>query len=179
LGPSMPVTVTALSVNLNSDLQGGERVTPIAKVMLAFGARLARELSAVAVMWTPGKIVSDPIFFAENVESYAKGEVFPVLVTVDFDYENDERTLRSIGLAWFSGQEFELRGCDLHGQDLVRRAVRLVHDIGTNGAVSVRQNVPDLNLENVIEMTPTQDGEVLLCEIISKSDSIMRATTVH
>ncbi len=159
LGPSMPVTLTALSVNLNADLKGGERVAPIAKAMLAFGARLVRQLSSVAVMWTPAKIVSDPNFFAENVENYAKGEVFPVLVTVDFDYEDDERTLRSIGLSWFSGQEFELRGGDLHGQDLVRRAVRLVHDIATNGAVAVRQHVPDLDLEKVIEIITTNIEE--------------------
>ena len=136
-----------LSVTLTEDLAGGERVAPIAKALLAFGARIVRHLSAQAVMWTPGKIISDPAFFAENVESYAKGEVFPVLVTVDFDYEDEECTLRSSGLAWFSGQEIELSGGGFQGQDLVRRAVRLAHDIGTNGAVVAHQLVPDLDAD--------------------------------
>ena len=112
-----------LSVNLTGDLAGGERVAPIAKALLSFGAMIARQLSAKAVMWTPAKIISDPAFFAENVENYAKGEVFPVLVTVDFDYEDEERTLRSSGLTWFSGQEIVLDGGDLRGQDLVRRVM--------------------------------------------------------
>jgi hypothetical protein len=179
LASSAPKALSALSIKLNADIAGGERVAPIAKAMLAFGARLVRQLSAAAVMWTPGKIVSDPVFFAENVENYAKGEVFPVLVTVDFDYENDERTLRSSGLAWFSGQEIKLHGGDLHGQELVRRAVRLVHDIGTNGAVTSPQRVPDLDPANTIDMVPVQEGDVLLCEICSKTDAIMQATTVH
>jgi hypothetical protein len=167
LASSAPKALSALSIKLNADIAGGERVAPIAKAMLAFGARLVRQLSAAAVMWTPGKIISDPVFFAENIENYANGEVFPVLVTVDFDYENDERTLRSSGLAWFSGQEIKLHGCDLQGQELVRRAVRLVHDIGTNGAVVANQMVPDLDIDKVIELTPVSDSSVLRCDIRS------------
>ena len=168
-----------LSVNLTEDLNGGERVAPIAKAMLMFGARIARRLSAQAVIWTPAKIISDAKFFAENVENYANGEIFPVLVTVDFDYEDEERTLRSSGLAWFSGQEIELTGGGFYGQDLVRRAVRLVHDIGTNGAVVADQLVPDLDADQVIEMTLQPQSNVLRCEIRSKTDDTARVAPVH
>ena len=178
-GTSVPGKSVLLSVNLTEDLSGGARVAPIAKALLAFGARLVRQLSAHAVIWTPGKIICDPVFFAENVENYVRGEVFPVLVTVDFDYEDEERTLRSSGLAWFSGQEIELSGGDLQGQDLVRRAVRLVHDIGTNGAVVAHQLVPDLDADKVIEMTPLAQSNVLHCKILSKTDEILRVTSVH
>lgn len=178
-GTLVPEKSVLLSVNLNQDLAGGERVAPIAKALLAFGARIARQLSAKAVMWTPAKIISDPAFFAENVENYAKGEIFPVLVTVDFDYEDEERSLRSSGLAWFSGQEIQLSGGGLQGQDLVRRAVRLVHDIGTNGAVASHQRVPDLDADKLIELTPQPESNVLLCEIFSKTDETARVTSVH
>ena len=97
-----------------------------------------------------------------------------MLVTVDFDYEDEEHKLRSSGLAWFSGQEIELSGGGLHGQDLVRRAVRLVHDIGTNGAVFAHQRVPDLDADKVIEMTLQPENNVLRCEILSKTDE-----TIH
>jgi hypothetical protein len=179
LAPSAPKALSALSIKLNADIAGGERVAPIARAMLAFGARIVRQLSAAAVIWTPAKIVSDPVFFAENVENYANGEVFPVLVTVDFDYADDEYTLHSTGLSWFSGQEIELRGGNLHGQELVRRAVRLVHDIGTNGAVTGAQQVADLDPDKIIDMQPQQQGDVLICEIHSKSDAIVQASTVH
>lgn len=178
-GTPTPGKSTLLSINLNEDLAGGERVAPIAKALLVFGARIARQLSAKAVMWTPAKIISDAAFFAENVENYAKGEIFPVLVTVDFDYEDEERTLCSSGLAWFSGQEIQLSGGGLHGQDLVRRAVRLVHDIGTNGAMVTHQLAPDLDADNLIELIPTTEGNVLLCKIHSKTDKTIQATSVH
>lgn len=174
LGILVPRKLTLLSISLTEDLAGGERVTPIAKALLVFGARIARQLSARAVMWTPAKIISDPVFFAENVENYAKGEIFPVLVTVDFDYEDNERKLRSAGLAWFSGQEIELSGGGLHGQDLVRRAVRLVHDIGTNGAVVAYQLVPDIDAEKVIELAPTPESNVLRCQICYKTDDTIQ-----
>lgn len=168
-----------LSVNLTEDLAGGARVAPIAKALLSFGAMIARQLSAKAVMWTPAKIISDPAFFAENVENYGKCEVFPVLVTVDFDYEDEEHKLRSSGLAWFSGQEIELSGGGLYGQDLVRRAVRLVHDIGTNGAVVADQLVPDLDADKLIEMTLQPESNVLRCQIRSKTDETVWVTSVH
>lgn len=178
-GTLVPGKSVLLSVNLTEDLSGGERVAPIAKALLVFGARIARHLSAQAVMWAPAKIISDPTFFSENVENYAKGEVFPVLVTVDFDYEDEEYTLRSSGLAWFSGQEIQLSGGGLHGQDLVRRGVRLVHDIGTNGAVVADQLVPDLDADKLIEMTLQPESNVLRCQIRSKTDETVRVTSVH
>lgn len=178
-GTAVPKKSVLLSVNLSEDLKDGARVAPIAKALLVFGAMIARQLSAKAVMWTPGKIISNPNFFAENVENYAKGEIFPVLVTVDFEYKNEDRALYSSGLAWFSGQEIELSGGGLYGQDLVRRAVRLVHDIGTNGAVITHQRVPDLDADKVIEMTLQPDSNVLFCEILSKTDETVRATSVH
>lgn len=178
LGAFSPVKSTLLSIKLSEDLAGGERVAPVAKALLIFGARLVRELVAQAVMWTPAKIISEPIFFAENVQNYAKGETFPVLVTVDFEYENEESKLRSSGLAWFSGQEIELSGGGLQGQNLVRRAVRLVHDIGTNGAVVAHQLVSDLDPDNLIELMPQPDSDVLRCEIYCKTESTFRATSV-
>lgn len=179
LGTFAPEKSTLLAVSLTEDLAGGERVAPIAKALLVFGARIARQLSARAVMWTPAKIISDPIFFAENVENYAKGEIFPVLVTVDFDYEDGERKLLSTGLEWFAGQEIELGGSGLQGQDLVRRAVRLVHDIGTNGAITSHQRVPDLDADKVIEIALQADSNVVRCEIFSKTDDTVRVTSAH
>lgn len=178
-GTLTPGKSTLLSVKLNEDLAGGDRVVPITKALLVFGARIARRLAAKAVMWTPAKIISDPAFFAENVENYAKGEIFPVLVTVDFDYQDEESTLISTGLEWFAGQEIELGGAGLRGQDLVRRAVRLVHDISTNGAVVTQQLVPDLDADKLIELTPEPEINVLRCEILSKTDKTIQVTSVH
>lgn len=163
----LPSQCTILSVALGANLNGGQRSPPIASALLAFGAKLAGDLHSVAVKWNPGKLLSDPVFFIECVEGYVGGGAFPVLVTVDFDFQDEESRLQSTGLEWFSGQEITLSGGQLRGQDLVRRAVRLVHDIATNGPVFQQQYVPDLDPENRLELIPPTDDIVLLCRITS------------
>lgn len=162
--------VTTLSIDFGPHLQGGPRVAPLVKALLGFAAELAEKLEANAVVWTPGKLISDASFFVENVKGYIAGGVFPVLVTVDFDYFSNELELHSTGLSWFAGQEMVLAGCDLRGQQLVRRAVRLVHDIAINGPVVMTQLVSDLDDDKLIELMVGEPEEALRCQIRSRVD---------
>ena len=178
--PQLSVMRTILSVSLSEHLEGGARVAPVAQALLAFGARLATTLSADAVVWNPGKLLSQPAFFVDSVESYVNGGVFPVLVAVDFEYSDDECRLRSTGLSWFSGQEIELSGANLRGQDLTRRGVRLVHDIAVNGPVMAPQKVPDIDDTLQIDLIPLMGPSNLLqCDVLSKLDTKAEALTLH
>lgn len=175
-GPYVPSQCSVLSIDIGDHLKGGQRSPPIAQALLALGAKLAGGLSSKSVKWNPGKLISDTEFFIECVDAYADGGAFPVLVTVDFDFSQDDDQLQSTGLAWFSGQEIILSGNDLRGQDLVRRAVRLVHDIATNGPVFQCQMVPDLDQENRIELVPQTDDSALLCRITSGTEQTNEAS---
>jgi hypothetical protein len=166
----VPSESTVLSIDIGPNLNGGQRSPPIASALLAFGAKLANALGSIAVKWNPGKLVSDPAFFVECVESYIKGGAFPVLVSVDFDFSDGDSRLQSTGLEWFSGQEIDLSGGEFRGQELVRRAVRLVHDIATNGPVFEHQFVPDIDPAYRLELSPQPDDVTLLCRIAAKSD---------
>lgn len=177
--PQIAEPVTIMSIDLGPHIAGGERVQPIAKALLGLGADIAEKLSAIAVVWNPGKLIADTAFFAENVHAYVDGGVFPVLVTVDFDYLQDETQLNSTGLNWFAGQEIRLSGCGLSGQQLVRRAVRLVHDIATNGPVIMQQAVADLDDDKLLELTPGETDDILHCEIQSKVDAKIGISTLH
>jgi len=161
-------------------LAGGERVAPIAQAFLAFGAKLAGDLSADAVVWNPARLVSEPGFFVETVNDYVGGGAFPVLATVDFEYHENEYRLQSQGLAWFSGQEIALAGAGAQGQELARRAVRLIHDIAVNGPIIMHQYVADLDTDLQIELAPTGEANSILnCHIRSKSDAKGKALTLH
>lgn len=163
-------TASLLAIDLGDGLAGGQRSPPIAASLLAFAATLAEALQCKAVKWNPGQLVSDPAFFIECIENYIENGTFAVLVTVDFEIADNDDILTSRGLSWFSGQEIELSGCGLSGSELVRRAVRLVHDIATKGPVFLRQHVPDLEPDRQIELIPPMAGEILQCRITAKSE---------
>jgi hypothetical protein len=178
--PPLGKSVTSLSIDFGPHLRAGGRSAPLARELLAVGADLAEKLAANLVVWNPGKLVSKEALFVESVQSYLNGGVFPVLVTVDFDYSSDESELRSTGLMWFSGQEIALAGCGLRGQQLVRRAVRLVHDIATNGAVVMAQKVSDLDDDKLIDLAfEPQSDNLLHCVIRSKLDAKIGAPTLQ
>jgi hypothetical protein len=107
-----------------------------------------------------------------SIPTYLDG-VFPVLPIVDFEFDDVDNMLRSNGLDLFCGQEFELRSDQLERPDLVRRAIRLAHDLAINGAVEDEQDVPDIEPESVIHLAPNADGTVLQCRIKSNAEQIV------
>ena len=163
---------SVLAVSPHAHIAGGLAVPEIAKVFLQFGAICALTLGAVAVVWRSTALQSSADYFAEVVESYVAGGVFPVLPIVDFAFE-ESGLVRSKGLMEFCGQEFELRS-DLSDQhELIRRAIRLAHDLATNGAVESSQDVPDLDVSYLMRLAPSDDGKLLHCRIISKTEQIV------
>lgn len=163
--------VSVISVELGANIAGGEKVPPIAKALLALGTDWSTQLSAIATLWNPAKLVSDPGFFAESVTGYTNGGAFPSLVTVDMEYSEDDGQLSSEGLSWFAGQEIALSGEGLDRRELTRRAVRIVHDLATNGPVLSDQTVPDIDNDKVVELTPNESHTFLCCKIISKTEA--------
>jgi hypothetical protein len=166
---------TIISVRLSADLAGGNRSPPIVCGLLALGVKLVSDLKCDFVKWNPGRLISDPAFFVENVDSYLQNGAFPVLVTVDFELTDDGKQLETKGLNWFAGQEIAVTGCGLRDHDLVRRAVRLVHDIATQGPVFQRQKVPDLDTDKAIDLVPDANGGTLHCAISSILDHVARS----
>jgi hypothetical protein len=162
------VTKSRLTISLGNNLLGGQFVAPIALNLLIFAKNVAMRLGANAVAWTPSQLLSDASYFATTVEEYANGGAFPVLSTVRLQVSDG--TLQTMGLNWFAGQELELKGEGLSQAELVRRAVRIVHDIATNGSLLVSQDIPDLDQGQLVRLNPSLEGDQVYAEIISEMD---------
>jgi hypothetical protein len=158
-------TLAVLAIGLDRHVDGGARVPVLAKELLALGARIADQLPVTAVAWLPARLVSAPAFFVENVLAYEQGGIFPVLPTIDLECAEQDVRVCSHGLSWFSGQEIEIAGDNLAHGDLMRRAVRLAHDIATNGPVGAAQQVPDIDGDKLISLVPDVEGAKLVCTV--------------
>jgi hypothetical protein len=161
-----------LELSLNAHVAGGERVPPVALALFSAGAAIAQSLNANAVLWSPANILSTIEYFAEAVNGYANGGAFPVLSTIDFEFDHDRSTLLSSGLSWFSGQEFKLEGAEpvLNRMELMKRAVRLAHDIAVNGPVLALQTIADLHPHAKIMLFPNPSATLVIAKITSNVD---------
>ena len=118
----------------------------------------------------PSQLLSDTSYFATTVEAYAKGGAFPVLSTVKLQFSGE--SVHTAGLHWFAGQELELTAYELPQAEIVRRAVRIIHDIATNGAVMVPHDISDLDQGRVVRLVPSPEGDRVLAQIISEMDHL-------
>jgi hypothetical protein len=165
-------TLSAVAIGLDGNVSGGERIAPVASCLLEFGAYLAGHMAAHAVAWAPASIVSDIGYFSTAVTDYVGGGVFPSLSVVDFVFSDDSRCLETQGLSWFSGQELELHGEGLTQAEIMRRAVRIVHDIATNGPVETAQTIPDLDPQHLLSLNPDADRSLVIGTIQSNLDVV-------
>lgn len=163
---------SVLTVAFDRIAVGGERVAPVAACLLKLCAFLASELDAKAVFWRPSSILSDRGYFCGAVSDYSNGGAFPALATVDFIFNAGKSSLRTIGLSWFSGQELDLRASQFSQGELVRRAVRIVHDIAVNGAVAEKLELADIESSNILRLEPVDGGTLLVGEISSNLNAV-------
>ena len=161
---------SALAISLGENVAGGQRIAPIALGLMTFSGRLAGALDALAVAWTPSRLLSGKEYFIDTVGTYASGGAFPVLPTIDLLFS--DVGVETSGLDWFSGQELCLTGEVVPRSDLTRRAVRIIHDIATNGALLSSQHVPDIDDDKHIYLNLSPDGQRVLAKITSKMEQL-------
>jgi hypothetical protein len=123
-----------LDISLGSHVAGGERVPAIVQALFATARKIGGVCAAVALVWRPASIVSGFEYFEEAVADYLAGGAFPVLAMVDFKSEPN-RVIATTGLAILSGQELRIECGAMTESEMMRRVVRVVHDIATNGPV--------------------------------------------
>jgi hypothetical protein len=161
---------SALAIGLGSNLDGGWNIAPIVSEFLALVALLSKQVGAERVAWRPSALLSDPEYFRNAVDGYRDGGVFPVLCTVALNLKHGVVT--SKGLSWFAAQEIELQGMDLPESELLRRAVRSVHDIAVNGPVLADQTLPDLDADRRAELQLDHAASLVKINIRSAMDAV-------
>jgi hypothetical protein len=156
---------SAIAVDLGAAVSGGNRMPPVAKAFLEAVALLATGLKATAVAFRPARLLCDATYFSEAVQAYANGAAFPALATISFRPTADGRSFITDGLDWFAGQEIEFSGHGLTQPEMMRRLVRIVHDICTNGPILAAQTLPDIEPANMLLLEPVEGGSKLITHI--------------
>jgi hypothetical protein len=157
-------------ISLGDNITGGNRVAPIAQAMMQLAAIMTEAVSCVGIAWTAAQLVADPVYFADTVIAYSNGGVFPVLSTVDIKLRGSVAI--SKGLDWFAGQEIEVNGSGHDDSELLRRAVRIIHDIATNGPVLVPQQIADLDDNHEVSLTLSDDSKIVSAKIAPKMEHL-------
>jgi hypothetical protein len=156
---------SALGINLGPHMQHGMVVPAIAKAYLQFALTITKGLDACCVAANAAGVVSGKDYFVESVSGYCDGGPFPTLALVACDLVENGSSLQSRGMDVFAGQEILLAGNGLDEIEMMRRMIRLVHEIATNGPVLKTEIVGDLNPDAVIMLQPLKQGKLLHASI--------------
>ena len=159
-----------IDIMLGEHVAGGERVPAIIQGLLGFVSKLGTASNAAATVWHPAKIMSGFPYFAEAVADYLDGGAFPVLAMVNFKAA-DDGLINSTGLAFLAGQELQAISDGLDEQELMRRIVRVVHDVAVNGSVNEPAKLGGIEPDEIIQLQPLPEMGRLLMKVCSTLDA--------
>jgi hypothetical protein len=142
----------AIGLELSDHVAGGERIPAIIQALLGAGQKLGTSLGAVGAVWHPANIVSGFDYFSEAVADYLGGGAFPVLLMVNFRAGHDSM-INSTGLSFVSGQELQIAGGGMEQNEIMRRVVRVAHDIAVNGSIQAGTKLSGIEVDEVLEFS--------------------------
>ena len=165
---------SAVQINLGPAVASGRVVPAIVQAMLELGDVLGRNLDIKAVFWSPADVVSGYDYYAEAVAQYAQGAAFPALLCVGFDMSTNA-IVQTTGLAWLCDQELTFAHGQLPAHEAMRYVVRLVHDLATQGAYDRALELPGLNSDEVVVVTPSPDQGTVNARLVTGKEAINSA----
>lgn len=148
---------TALSIEFASHLAGAIRVPALVKAYLQLSVMLLEALDAEAVRVGEADLICGAEYFTESVEGYLSNGPFPALALIGFEESANGTGFHTKGLSAYCGQELSFVATSLPPGEMMRRVVRLVHDMATGGPITVPETLPDLDPRFCIELTPDQE----------------------
>lgn len=115
-------------------LAGAEHLSPVLRGASAILRELAELEGLEAIIWCPARIAVSPAWFAEAIGTWLAGGPFPALALTALARSGS--SLKSEGLAFFTGQEFTLWSKDgAPSREDSRIAVRLTDWLFAHGRV--------------------------------------------
>ncbi|WP_156169918.1 hypothetical protein [Aurantiacibacter luteus] len=117
-------------------LAGGERMFPVVRCLAMLAARLAGLPGVEGVAWHAAEAISAPDFYARGVLAWVEGGPFPGLGLTALE-EGADGSLRSRGLALFTGQELYLPADVAQDRaDAAKLALRLINWLVEHGKIT-------------------------------------------
>jgi hypothetical protein len=158
---SLSNLVSVITIEFGPNLADGMVVPALARGYLKFVAKLVELLRPSAVAANEAGLICDSTYFAEAVNAYLLGGAFPALATIAYDPMEKDGAILTRGLSLFAGQEIMFDGKGWPETEIMRRMVRLVHDICTNGPVCENQLISDIQPEFQLQLEPNAEQAVL------------------
>jgi hypothetical protein len=165
---------SSVHIDLGPAVASGRIVPAIVQAMLELGKVLGRNLGIKAVFWSPAAVVSGYDYYAEAVTQYAEGAAFPALLCVGFDMSTIA-IVQTTGLAWLCDQELSFAHAQIPAHEAMRYVVRLVHDLATQGAYDRALELPGLNSDEVVVVTPSPDQDTVNARLVTGKEAINSA----
>ena len=138
---------------------------PVVAGLLSLGAEICDNLPVRLVHWWPSELANGPAFFGEAVRDYANGGAFPALSLVRFE-KSGASTITTNGLDWFVRQEIAFDTAGLDEASVVKRLVRLLHDIVENGPLMDEMLVDGLQAGERLQLLPSDDGHLVYAKLV-------------
>lgn len=142
-------------------LQGGEATLPIVRGWMDVGHLLGSAIDGTAAyVWGPAGSAMSPDVFSRLVDAWLGGGAFPALGLTGFREEPDG-SLRSDGLAFFTGQEFVIEGRLAADKVLATQlGARIVNEMVASGPIGKAEQFSGLDGATIV-IEPTEDAAVL------------------
>lgn len=156
---------TTMAIDFGPHLSGGLHIPALVKAYLELSAILATELEAIAVRVPAANLVCGSQYFIESVTAYVAGGPFPALALISFNVLENGQGFLTAGLKSFAGQELVFEADSLPRSEMMRRVVRLVHDIAVHGPITAPETLPDLDAGNYIEVVPDAERAVVTASL--------------
>lgn len=161
---------SGLNIALGAHVAGGERVPAIVRTLLDVARKVGVLCGAVATVWRPANIVSGFEYFEEAVDGYLSDGPFPVLAMVNFKTRTDG-VITTSGLETLSGQELQIECGIMDKAELMRRVVRVAHDIAVNGPVLAKVSLDGLEPGEKLELDPISGAGLIKMKCHSVLDA--------
>lgn len=147
---------------------GGSRVSAC-RELFKLAVLLIDLTGADKIYWSPAGLWSEGWAFRAAVAEMVASGMPPVLHLVAFHPAGRDSALRSKGLAFFAGQEIEVRNNGgLAAREVLRRLARLAIDVMINGAILAPRDFPGLVSGERVRIEPVTGGDgavTLYCSI--------------
>jgi hypothetical protein len=153
---------TSVAIEFGPNLAGGLHIPAIVKAYLEFASILASEIDAAAVRIHAANLICGVDYFLEAVTSYVAGGPFPALALIAFDPLESGKGFQTTGLAAFAGQELLFEADAMPNSEMMRRVVRLVHDIAANGPIAHAETLPDIDEGAYIDIVPPDADSLMV-----------------
>ena len=157
--PATSVDAAEVLACVPTGIVGGNRVSAC-REMFKLAVLLIDLTGADKIYWSPADLWSEGWAFRAAVAEMVASGMPPVLHLIAFHPSGRDGALRSHGLAFFAGQEIEVRSDGgLAAREVLRRLARLAIDVMVNGAILAPRDFPGLVSGEQIRIAPETDGD--------------------